>query len=153
MTIGNLGEVSARRRGRLTNDNQRQFSQPRAEFVAKFSTTERPAEMQTSILQALTMMNGRFISDRASTDPKKFEATGTEESGNSLVAISNSPFMSTSDRIEALFLATLSRLPRAEELKKFTEFVDKGGPSGDKNKALADVFWALLNSSEFGFNH
>jgi hypothetical protein len=31
--------------------------------------------------------------------------------------------------------------------------VDRGGPSGDKDKALADVFWVLLNSSEFILNH
>ena len=33
------------------------------------------------------------------------------------------------------------------------EYVDKGGPSGDSAKALCDVFWALLNSSEFCVNH
>jgi hypothetical protein len=32
-------------------------------------------------------------------------------------------------------------------------YVDKGGPSGDSRKALADVYWALLNSSEFILNH
>ena len=32
-------------------------------------------------------------------------------------------------------------------------YIEKGGPSGDPKKALADVFWALLNSSEFIFNH
>jgi len=31
--------------------------------------------------------------------------------------------------------------------------VDRGGITGDKNKALADVFWVLLNSTEFLFNH
>ncbi len=29
----------------------------------------------------------------------------------------------------------------------------RADPSGDSRKALADVFWALLNSSEFIFNH
>ena len=28
-----------------------------------------------------------------------------------------------------------------------------GGAAGDKKKALSDVFWALLNSSEFILNH
>jgi hypothetical protein len=28
-----------------------------------------------------------------------------------------------------------------------------GGPSGDERRALADVFWVLLNSSEFILNH
>ena len=130
-------------------DNQRQFAQPRAEFVAKFSSTERPAELQTSILQALTMMNGRFISDRTSTDEKKTP----DDQSNLLLGLAGAPFLTTSGRIEALYLATVGRFPRPEEMKKLTEYVDKGGPSGNKDKALADVFWALLNSSEFGFNH
>jgi hypothetical protein len=32
-------------------------------------------------------------------------------------------------------------------------YVDRGGPTGNKRQALADVFWALLNSSEFTLNH
>jgi len=40
----------------------------------------------------------------------------------------------------------LARVPR------FTP-VDRGGPSGDQRRALADVFWALLNSGEFLLNH
>jgi hypothetical protein len=31
--------------------------------------------------------------------------------------------------------------------------VDRGGPTLDPKRALADVFWALLNSPEFSFNH
>jgi hypothetical protein len=135
------------------NNNQRQFAQLRAEFVAKFSSTERPAELQTSILQALTLMNGRFMLDRTSLDALLKKKPDDEEIPNSFIAIISNPFMSTRDRIETLFLATLSRSPRPEELKKLTEYVEKGGPSGDKNKAFADVFWALLNCSEFGFNH
>jgi hypothetical protein len=32
-------------------------------------------------------------------------------------------------------------------------YVEHGGSSGDRSKALGDVFWALLNSPEFRFNH
>ncbi|HLW65933.1 MAG TPA: DUF1553 domain-containing protein [Gemmataceae bacterium] len=130
-------------------DNQNRFSQPRAEFIAKFSSTERPAELQTSILQALTMMNGRFIGERTSTEPGKTP----DDQSNLLLSLLDTPFMSTPGRIEAVYLATVGRFPRPEEMKKLTEYVEKGGPSGDKKKAFADVYWALLNSSEFGFNH
>jgi hypothetical protein len=61
--------------------------------------------------------------------------------------------MDTAGRIETLYLATLSRKPREDELAKLTKFVDSGGPTNDSKKALSDVFWALLNSSEFMFNH
>ena len=34
-----------------------------------------------------------------------------------------------------------------------SRWVEGGGTEKDKSKALADVFWALLNSPEFRFNH
>ena len=40
-----------------------------------------------------------------------------------------------------------------KELAGLVEYVDSGGPSKDEKTALGDVFWALLNSSEFLFNH
>ena len=42
---------------------------------------------------------------------------------------------------------------RDDEAERLVAYVKKGGPDGDERKALADVFWALLNSSEFIFNH
>ena len=33
------------------------------------------------------------------------------------------------------------------------DYVNKSGPSTLAPAALADVFWALLNSAEFMFNH
>jgi hypothetical protein len=32
------------------------------------------------------------------------------------------------------------------------KYVEAGGPTGDWREALGDLFWALLNSSEFLFN-
>jgi len=52
--------------------------------------------------------------------------------------------------IEHLYLAALSRKPTADELDRVMKLV-----TGDEkpNEALDDVFWALLNSKEFIFNH
>ena len=125
--------------------NPRQFtgmSQARSEFLGKFATTERLSETQTSILQALTLMNGRLVGDLTSV-----------HRSNLLSSVIEAPFFDTAQRIEALFLATVTRSPRADELKKLSAYVDKAGSSEDSKKALADVFWALLNSSEFAFNH
>src|SRR5207248_9568455 len=103
-----------------------------------------------------------------------------------------------SQKIEALYLRTVSRKPTEAELKRWTEFVNqpreaittdsptppdprdrfrpgkqaqgnKRGPGPDplnritgrfqtgaqtpKQQAYEDLFWALLNSSEFIFNH
>jgi hypothetical protein len=121
----------------------------RGDFVTKFANSaDRPTEVQTSILQALAMMNGQLTS----------EATSLEGS-ETLAAIADAPFLSTSEKVEALYLAALSRKPTSKELGRLTRYVDKGGESKAKDEskrqseALADVFWALLNSAEFKFNH
>jgi hypothetical protein len=117
----------------------------RAEFVARFSNqSDKRTEFQTSILQALALMNGKFVADATSLDVHKSQT---------LSGVIDAPWMKPADKVEALFLAALSRKPRAEELARLVKYVDRGGPSGDKDKALADVFWALLNSSEFILNH
>jgi hypothetical protein len=98
--------------------------------------------VQTSILQALAMMNGKFIADAT-----------TITRGETLTAIADAPFLDDAGRIEALYLAALSRKPRAEEADKMLKYVQGAGPKKDSKAALADVFWALLNSSEFMLNH
>jgi hypothetical protein len=50
---------------------------------------------------------------------------------------------------EELFLRTLSRLPRESEKKA----VAKALAAGPREEAFRDLFWALLNSKEFVFNH
>jgi hypothetical protein len=63
------------------------------------------------------------------------------------------PFLDTPKRIEALFLATLSRLPSDEETATMQEHVDKASPGVERKQAFADIFWVLLNSTEFALNH
>lgn len=116
---------------------------PRSDFLELFAPDNNAiTERQTSILQALALMNGEFTSN----------ATSLERS-STLAAIADFPLMKDSERIETMYLATLARKPRAEELERLTKYVDAGGPSKNSRAALADIFWALLNSSEFLFNH
>jgi hypothetical protein len=115
---------------------------PRAMFLAKFANQEQPTESQTSILQALALMNGKFIDDATSVEHSK-----------TLAAVLDAPFLNTERRIETLYLATLSRKPRAEELTRLVAYVSSGGPTHNEKDALSDVFWALLNSGEFILNH
>lgn len=116
---------------------------PRSRFRELFGgESEDLAEAQRSILQALALMNGDFI------------ATATSlENSETLAAVIQAPFLGTEGRIETLFLASLNRAPTAEELSRLVEYVETGGTGGDANSALTDVFWALLNSSEFLLNH
>jgi hypothetical protein len=52
--------------------------------------------------------------------------------------------------IERIYIRCLSRSPKPDELKNLLALVDK---STDKKQALDDVFWAIMNSREFMFNH
>jgi hypothetical protein len=125
----------------------------RQEFLTKFGNrSDKITEVQTSILQALALMNGRLVAD----------ATSVERS-ETLGAVADAPFLDTRGRIETLYLATLGRQPRPKELARFVSYVESGGadgqnaPAAEREKyskqALADVFWVLLNSGEFILNH
>jgi hypothetical protein len=126
-------------------DGMGNATSPKAEFLAKFSNfADKRTEFQTSILQALALMNGKVVADMTSDDINRSKA---------LAAIEDAPFMTTEKKIESLFLSTLSRKPTEKELAKLTKYVDEGGPTKNSRKALGDVFWVLLNSSEFSLNH
>lgn len=122
-------------------------------------------DSETTILQALALMNSPMIDD--STAPGR---------GSTLVALLDAPFLDTSGRIEMLYLSTLSRRPTAEESQRLNKYVAAGGAHAaskpklgnvfrrlttidkaksrsDQELAMGDVFWALLNSSEFLTNH
>jgi hypothetical protein len=103
---------------------------------------EKPTEGETTILQALALMNGPLMANVTSS-----------ESSDTLAAVAEAPYLDTAGRIETLYLAALTRRPRPDELERLVPYVENAGSSGDRSKALADVFWALLNSPEFRFNH
>jgi hypothetical protein len=122
-------------------------------------------DSETTILQALALMNSPVMDE--STAPRR---------GSTLAALLDAPFLDTRGRIEMLYLCTLSRRPTTDETKTLIRYVERGGAHAaskpklgnvfqqtiatDKSKirsdheiALGDVFWALLNSSEFLTNH
>jgi hypothetical protein len=120
----------------------------REQFLSTFANqSDRAADSQTSIQQALALMNGA--------------AAGGLARSRTVTALADFPLMTTAERVEALYLATLSRKPRPGELERFVKYVDRGGALADgkepqekdKTAALADVLWVLLNSAEFKVNH
>jgi hypothetical protein len=130
--------------------NQMQFQQqqfnggqatPRQAFLAKFTSQDRRTETHTSILQALFLMNGKFLSERTKLENNK-----------SLFTIATAP-TTNARRVETLYLLVLSRLPRPDELERRVRYIESGGPRHSQQEAVADVYWALLNSGEFMLNH
>jgi hypothetical protein len=115
----------------------------RGRFLELFANRdERPTEGQTSILQALNLMNGSLIA--SATSPA---------TGDTLAAIAEAPFLDTAGRVESLYLAALTRRPRPDEAAAMAGYVGRAKTDDERSQALGDVFWALLNSPEFRFNH
>jgi len=121
-----------------------QFNQPnspRQQFLSKFTSQDKRIETQTSILQALYLMNGKFLADRTKLDQN--------ESLQQLLRQNTD----TARKVRTLYLLTLSRTPSSDEMAKMTRYIESGGGAGDPGQALSDVCWALLNCSEFLLNH
>jgi hypothetical protein len=118
------------------------FDQNRQVFLNKFrAPVGLSADYHGGIPQALTLMNGGLIAD----------ATHLEKS-DILVSLS-APFFSDNQRVQTLFYATLSRPPSESERTKFEGYLTARPAPQDKQAALGDMLWALLNSAEFTLNH
>lgn len=132
---------------------------PRAEFIGKFTSQDKRNETHTSILQALFMMNGKFLSERTKFNPsmttEKLAALSDTEKTQLNVSLHNIALQSTpiTQKLETLYLLVLSRPPRPEEMQRLVRYIESGGPARDSRQAIADVYWALLNSGEFLLNH
>ena len=92
--------------------------------------------MEPNLSQALHLLNGEHTH-------------GKVKSGN-VVGKMLEAKKPHAEIIEDLYLRSLSRKPTEQEKKQLLAVVDA---EEDKKKALDDVFWALLNSKEFIFNH
>jgi hypothetical protein len=111
-------------------------------FLTTFGRSPREtvcaAEVRTepTLSQALHLLNGDTIQE-------KIAAGGAVKQ---LLAAGKPP----EEIIRTLYIRCLSREPDAEETAKLLKAVE-GDPN--RQRALEDVFWALLNSREFVFNH
>ncbi len=127
----------------LTRATGAETGDAKARFLELFANREsRPIEAETTIIQALTMMNGSYI--EGATNPETSQVLG---------AVVKAPFLDTPGRIETLYLATLTRRPRPDELARLVRFVEERKSGENQAKALADIFWAILNGPEFHLNH
>ena len=96
-------------------------------------------KMEPNLSQALHLINGETVSQRIRQGKLVQE----------MLAQNKQP----AEIIESLYLRTLTRKPTEMELKKLLAAVNEGEKPYDKQLILEDIFWALLNSKEFIFNH
>jgi hypothetical protein len=92
--------------------------------------------MEPTLSQALHLLNGK-------TTNEKITSGGVTKR---LLESKKPP----AELITELFLRSLSRKPSKDELDKLLPALAEGS---NKQQALDDIFWALLNSREFLFNH
>ena len=114
---------------------------PREQFLSRFTLGGKPGEPETSIPQALALMNGTFIADAT-----------TLETSPTLLSACELPGLKTTERLEVLYLSALSRKPTRKEFERVVKYIDEAGHDRLAER-LGDVFWALLNSAEFRLNH
>jgi hypothetical protein len=114
----------------------------RTEFVRRMRPPPGSVtEYRAGTLQALMLMNGRTTT----------ETTGHDSS--SLLGALDSPFMTGEEQVESLFLAALARRPDSEEREACAQALAKCAGTEDRHRAMSDLLWALVNSTEFAFNH
>ena len=98
-----------------------------------------PTDFRAGIPQALLLMNGGMISRATTLDDSM-----------TLRAVVDAPFLKDGDKLDTLFLAAYSRMPRPAERDRFLKVVRaKPGDAEAERQAYANIFWALLNSPEF----
>ena len=124
-------------------DPMSEFLNPqRLMFLSTLQTPGGPSsEYQAGVPQVLMLMNGPVMS--AATDIER----------SRLLAALQAPWFDDAQRVEALFLATLSRRPQGDEHSEFLEYIADAEAHGGQRAALADALWALFNSAEFALNH
>ncbi|HIA17975.1 MAG TPA: hypothetical protein EYN70_00890 [Planctomycetaceae bacterium] len=74
---------------------------------------------------------------------------------NPIANASNRILMATNDNskaVETAYLTIFSRLPSKRELKHFQQRLQQS-TGRKRSNAMNDLFWILLNSTEFSWNH
>ncbi len=112
----------------------------RIEFITQMRMQTRNArDFDRGAAQALMLMNGAETQQMTSAEQGRF-----------LTALT-APWLDDRQRVETLFLATLSRFPTETEYAELDS--DLGDiAAGDVRPVLGDVLWALVNSAEFSLN-
>jgi hypothetical protein len=116
---------------------------PKRQFVDKFNLIGGKTESPSSILQALTLMNGELVN--VATQPGQSRPVGV---------VTSLPGLTDEERVDVLYLTALGRRPKPAELERALKHVRAGEASPENLKRrYGDLLWALLNTAEFRTNH
>lgn len=93
-----------------------------------------PDEVHGTIAQALLFMNSVLVNTYVASKGKTYLAEALRKN------------LSDEEIIGQLYCRTLARSPRAEEINRCKSHLSE---VADRAEALEDIFWALVNSTEF----
>jgi len=102
-------------------------------------TCECERSDQPSLIQVLHLANGDAVNDRLASSESIVEKLLAEKADDARI-------------VEEAILATLSRPPTEPEKAGFLAMLGSTG-EGDRRAAIEDLFWALMTSREFLFQH
>ncbi|MCA9091277.1 MAG: DUF1553 domain-containing protein, partial [Planctomycetaceae bacterium] len=93
-------------------------------------------KMEPTLSQALHLLNGDTVNSKMAQ--------------GGLIPALQKEGLTPPQIVERLYIRCLSRKPTEAELAALAPLIAEGT---DVNQGLQDIFWALLNSREFLFNH
>jgi hypothetical protein len=118
--------------GEVNHPFLKTFGQPARELAC-----ECEREGDSNLAQALQLINGPTVNEKLRNPTNRIGRLLGKK-------------MSDEEMLNELYLATLSRLPTAEDRQIALGHINK---AADKRKGWEDVHWALLNAKEFLFRH
>jgi hypothetical protein len=101
----------------------------------------------SSILQALNMMNNSIVTNRIRLDDRV--TVGTETIRNTVYNLVNDRTVTNEQGIERMYLLTLSRRPTAAEKSMLLSYFNWT----PRQQAYESLQWVLLNKVDFLFNY
>lgn len=110
------------------------FGRPERKITCECERTEEP-----SMAQVLHLSNGETLNQKLAAPGNRLERLTA--AGAPLEAI-----------VEDLYLAALGRLPTAAESEALLAEL-RAAPAAERRSALEDLYWGVLTSTEFLFNH
>ncbi len=95
-----------------------------------------------TIPQRLLLMNGNLITENTKNNPLVNASTRI-----GMLAPDNAT------AVEAAYLAVFTRRPSVDEASHFTALLASGKSNNARSNTMTDLYWTLMNATEFSWNH
>jgi hypothetical protein len=119
-----------------------------SEFLESFGRPDRAQpcscerQQDSTVSQALHLSNGKTLNEKLRAKDGRIEQWLKEK-------------VSNGEAIRRVFLLALSREPSPKEMQRLLTLMNQAdqNPQANHREVLEDLFWAVLTSREFLFNH